>query len=99
VRGAEAEFAELGPADKARRARWHYERGLPAGAERRIDRGGDHVDVGDAPVGGERLLSIEDPFLRGRVVAGPGADGGHIGTGLGLGRAEGGHLDLGRVTE
>ena len=46
------------------------------------------MDLGDAAVGGPRLLAVDDPLVLGLVVLGGGADGGDVGAGVGLGRAE-----------
>ena len=52
--------------------------------------------VGDAAVGGVRLLAVEDPLVGGLVVDGPGAHRADVRAGLRLGGAERGDLRLGR---
>ena len=84
----------LRPHLEALRVGRDHERGLAAGAELRVDRGDDHVDVGDAAVGGPCLLAVEDPLVGGLVVAGAGAQRGDVGAGVGLGHAEGADLGV-----
>ena len=64
------------------------EAGLAPAAQRGVDGGHDHVDVGDAAVGGPRLGAVEDPLVLGLVVGGPGLQRRHVGAGVGLGHAE-----------
>ena len=61
--------------------------------------GRHHVHVGDAAVGGVRLLAVEDPLVGGLVVDRAGAHRADVGAGLGLGGAEGRHLRLVDVAE
>ena len=68
----------------------------PAALELGVDRGDDHVDVGDAAVGDPRLGAVEHPLVLGLVVHGPGAQRAHVGAGVGLGHAEGAELRLRR---
>ena len=70
------------------------EGGLAARAQLRVDRGDDHVHVGDAAVRGPRLLAVEHPLVLGLVVAGAGAQRRHVRAGVGLGDAEGADLRL-----
>ena len=70
------------------------EAGLAPAAQRGVDGGHDHVDVGDAAVGGPRLGAVEDPLVLGLVVGGPGLQRRHVGAGVGLGHAERAQLHL-----
>src|SRR5205085_1851076 len=79
------------------RAGRHDEGGLAPGAERRIDRGHDHVDAGDPAVGDEALRAVEHPVRA--VLLRPGAERRHIRTGIGLGDAEGAELHVFRRAE
>jgi hypothetical protein len=94
VRGPDAELLDLGALGAAGGVRRDDEGGVAAGAEFAVD-GGDHdVDVGDAAVGRPGLLAVEHPFVGRFVVLGGGADAGDVGTGVGLGGAERGDLDV-----
>ena len=54
----------------------------PREPELGVDDGRDDVDVGDAAVGGVRLLAADHPLVGGLVVAGAGAHGADVGAGL-----------------
>jgi hypothetical protein len=67
---------------------------LTTGPQVRVDDGGDHVDVGDAAVGGPRLGSLEDPFVLRLVVRRLGAHRAHVTSRVGLGGAERAELEV-----
>src|SRR4051794_1408419 len=95
VRGAQAVLLDLGALlDAARLVLGDDERGVAARAELAVDRRDDHVDVGDAAVGRPRLLAVDDPVAGALVELGGGADAGHVGAGVRLGRAERGDLRI-----
>src|SRR3954452_4779321 len=96
VRRAQAVLLDLGALlDALRLLLGDHERGVAAGAQLAVDRGDDHVDVGDAAVGRPGLLAVDDPVAGRLVELGDGADGGDVGAGVGLARAE--RADLGVV--
>ena len=92
-------FWNFWPAAEAGGAGRDDEGGLAPGAELGLDRGDDDVHVGDAAVGDPGLGAVDDPLVLGLVVDGPGAEGGDVGAGVGLGDAEGGRLELLRGAE
>ena len=57
-------FLTFVPISRPLRVRRDDERGLAAGAQLGVDGRDDHVDVGDAAVGGPCLLAVEDPLVR-----------------------------------
>src|SRR6267378_3274312 len=61
VRGADAHLPFLLALADALRARRDHEARLTTRAQLRLDRGDNHMDVGDAAVGDEDLLAVEDP--------------------------------------
>ena len=87
-------FLYFWPCDRPLRARRDDEAGLAPALELGVDRGDDHVDVGDAAVGDPRLGAVEHPLVLGLVVDGPGAQRAHVGAGVGLGHAEGAELHV-----
>jgi hypothetical protein len=97
VGGADAELALLLALAQAGGAGRDHEAGLAAMAEGRVDGGHDHVDAGDAAVGDEDLLAVQDPVVA--VADGPGAEAGDVGAGARLGDRERAHLGLGRGAE
>jgi hypothetical protein len=94
----DAHLLELLAAGQAGCPRRHDEAGLTAGSERGIDGQDQHVHVGDAAVGDERLGAVEDPLVARRVVDGPAAQRAHVGAGVGLADAERSEIDLPIVT-
>ena len=97
VGGADAELPLLLALAQARGAGRDHEAGLAAVAEGRVDGGHDHVQAGDAAVGDEDLLAVQDPVVA--VAHGPGAEAGDVGPGARLGDRERAHLGLGRGAE
>jgi hypothetical protein len=79
---------------QALRARRHHEAGLTPAAERGVDGGHHHVQVGDAAVGDPRLGAVEDPLVLGLVVDGPGLQRADVRAGIGLAHAVGTELEL-----
>src|ERR1700722_8441516 len=94
-RGAQTVLGDLGAlGDALGFAHRHDERGVAFGAELAVD-GGDHdVHVGDAAVGGPRLLAVEDPLAGGLVELGAGAHRADVRAGVGLRGAERGDFDV-----
>src|SRR6266540_3573266 len=87
MRGADAHLLFLLAHAQALGARRDDERRLASGAQLGLHGGHDHVDVGDASVGDEHLLAVDDPAAvladRARL------HGGHVRPGVGLGDREG----------
>ena len=96
---ADAVLVELLPLAQALGARRDDEARLAAGLEVGVDHRGDHVDVGDAAVGGPGLGAVDDPLVGGLVVDRAGAHGTDVGAGVGLGGAEGGDLQVAGLAE
>ncbi|CAM5713488.1 hypothetical protein SAFG77S_02900 [Streptomyces afghaniensis] len=67
---------------------------MALGAELRVDDRDHDMDVGDTAVGRPGLGAVDHPLVLGLVVHGPGAHGGDVRAGVGLGGAEGGDLDV-----
>src|SRR5205085_9038944 len=97
VRGPDPERLLLLARAEPGRSRRYHERGLAARAERAVDGGDDDMDVGDASVGDEDLLAVEDPVAVSAHCAGLVA--GDVGAGVRLGGAEGAQRDLVRGAE
>src|SRR4029079_1830921 len=89
VRRADAVLFQLGAHLEALGFGRDHERSLTAGTELGVDGGHDHVDVRYPPVGAPGLLTIQDPLVRGLVIAGASAKRGDIRPGIRLGHAEG----------
>ena len=94
VAGTDAQLAELGPHRQALRAAGHHEGRLAPGAERRVDRGHDHVDIRDPAVRDPGLDPVQHPLVGGFVVDGPGPQRGDVAAGVGFAHAERGQADL-----
>ena len=80
----------MGLKGKALPALFHNKSGDTPGADVRGGDGKDHIGVRDAAVGDENFLAVEQPVIA--LVHGGGLGAARVGTGVGLGEAEGADL-------